>query len=224
MKRSVIRLVAAALGTAMAIAAVPAQAQFFFKSHDLSAPPVKGDEPGFIPLPGGTPAELRASLVWHMRAAMNYAALQCQFEPTLLSVDNYNDVFRDHRAELDNAYATLTKYFQRVNKAPKAAQTALDSYGTQVYSSFSTATPYMFCQTAASMERDALFTPRGQLYTVAEKRMQELRNSLVPWGEQQFPRGNQFNGRVSLPSLDARCYDKKAAWNGKCGPYTLYER
>lgn len=220
-KRVVFRLAAVVLACG---AAIPAQAQFFFKSHDLSGPPVKGDEPGFIPVPGATPAEQRASLVWHMRAAMNYAALQCQFEPTLLTVDNYNDIFKGHRAELDNAYATLTKYFQRVNKTAKAGQTALDSYGTQVYSSFSTATPFMFCQTAAAIERDALFVPRGQLYTVAESRMQELRNSLVNWGEQQFPRGNPTNLRVALPSFEARCYDRKAQWNGKCGPYVLYAR
>jgi hypothetical protein len=223
-KRVVFRLAAAVFAAGvMGGAAMPAQAQFFFKPHDLSAPPIRGDEPGFIPLPGATDAELRASVVWHLRAAMNYGALQCQFEPVLASVDTYNTLFKDHRAEFDDAYKTLTKYFARVNKAPKAAQTALDSYGTQVYSSFSTATPYMFCQTAASIERDALFTPRGEIYRVAQARLQELRNALVPWGEQQFPRGHQFNGRVSLPVLEARCY-KKAEWNGKCGPYTLYQR
>src|SRR3546814_10219941 len=45
---------------------------------------VEGNEPnlGFA-LPGATQSEYRAALLWSMRAGLNVAALQCQFEPTL---------------------------------------------------------------------------------------------------------------------------------------------
>ena len=47
------------------------------------------------PCPARRAAEQRAALVWNMRAALNVAALQCQFEPTLLTVPNYKRMLRD---------------------------------------------------------------------------------------------------------------------------------
>ncbi len=42
-----------------------------------------------------------------MRAALNVAALQCQFEPMLTTVSNYNATLKDHEAELKGAFDTL---------------------------------------------------------------------------------------------------------------------
>lgn len=209
----------AAVG-ALALAS-PASAQFFLKSRDFSGAPVTGIEPGMgDAMPGATPAEERAALVWHMRAALNVAALQCQFEPTLLTVSNYNAMLADHSAELQGSFDTLTKYFARVNKAKgaRAGQAALDQFGTRTYSSFATvAAQYGFCQTAGSIGRDALFTPRGHFGELALARSRELRNSLVPWGEQHFPRYIGFD-RASVPRLDTMCWSKKGDWNDrKCG-------
>src|SRR3546814_15155463 len=62
---------------------------------------------------------------------------------------------------------------------------------------------YNFCETAASIGRDAIFQPRGTLYQLAQKRIGELRNALVPHGEQAF--GNPaYNFRANLPSLEDR--------------------
>ena len=92
-------------------AAAPASAQFYLRSHDFTGAPVTGQESDIgIPLPGATEAERKAGLVWNMRAALNVAALQCQFEPTLLSVENYNAMLRDHEVELKNSFDTLAKY------------------------------------------------------------------------------------------------------------------
>jgi hypothetical protein len=185
----VLRTLAALAAAALTLAAVPASAQFYFKSHDLSGPPVTGAEPGIVgqALPGATPAELRAALVWNLRAALNVAALQCQFEPTLLTVPNYNKLIRDHGTELDTSYATLTGYFMRTAPNKKAGQSALDQFGTRVYSGFSTIqAQYSFCQTANAIGNEALFAPRGHLGELAEQRMRQLRNSLIRWGEQQF--------------------------------------
>src|SRR3954464_1583294 len=97
-----------------AIAAQPAQAQFFWSPPDLSTPPVTGAEPSLgLNLLGATPEELNAGLVWNLRAALTVAALQCDFEPTLLTVSNYNAMIAHHNKELQQAFDTLGQYFQR---------------------------------------------------------------------------------------------------------------
>ena len=207
----------AALAAGM-LAATPATAQFFFKSKDLKGERIVGDEPGVgHPLPGATPAELRAGVVWNMRAALNVAALQCQFEPTLLTVQNYNAILADHREELADSFETLTKYFVRNAKTKKAGQTALDQFGTKTYSGFATvAAQFGFCATAAAIGRDALYAPRGSFGDVATGRMRELRNSLTPFGEQQFPR-LQVHPIATLPRFDKDCWKKDAFDTKKCG-------
>src|SRR3546814_12547179 len=52
-----------------------------------------------------------------------------------------------------------------------------------------------------------MYQPRGTLYQLAQKRIGELRNALVPHGEQAF--GNPaYNFRANLPSLDDKCWKK----------------
>ena len=94
--------------------AQPAAAQFFWSPPDFSAPPLTDAAAATaLGLPGATSEEIRAGLVWNLRAALNVAALQCQFEPTLLSISNYNAMIAHHDAELDSAQAVLLSYFQR---------------------------------------------------------------------------------------------------------------
>lgn len=212
------RVVGAGLFAATLVSAAPASAQFFMKSKDLSGAVVRGDEPGIAqPLPGATEKEMKAGLTWTLRAALNVAALQCQFEPTLLTVDNYNAVLTNHRAELKDSYETLERYFKRINKTPRAAQTALDQFGTRTYSSFNAvASQYNFCQTSSMIGRSTLYAPRGSFGTVAQERMRELRNSLMPWGEQQFPR--YIHTQTRIPRLDKICWSNKGEWQTKkCG-------
>lgn len=215
------RILAALTAISGVALATPASAQFYFRSHDMTAPPVSGDEPGQLPLPGATDAEQRANLVWNMRSALNVAALQCQFEPTLLTVENYNIVMADHKDELKKSFDTLVKYFNRREKTPKAGQAALDRLGTRTYSSFTTvAAQYGFCQTAAQVATDAAYAPRGSLYKVAMADMGTLRNALVPWGEERFPRPVRIDPRVSMPRLDAACWSRRGEWNDRrCGAY-----
>ena len=198
----------------------PASAQFYLKSQGFRGSPVTGDEPGITqPMPGATPAELRASLVWNMRAALNVAALQCQFEPTLLTTGNYNAVLKDHNVELKSAFDTLGKYFVRVGKSKPKGQSMLDQFGTRTYSSFVTVGgQFSFCQTAAAIGRDAIFTPRGSFGTLAANRMAELRASLQGvFGEQGVGRLPTREALV-LPRLDAVCWDRKGNWVAKkCG-------
>lgn len=217
---SLVRITAGAVIAAAAAAlmgAAPAAAQFFMQAKDLSGAPVTGDEPGVVqPMPGATPEEIRAAVIWNMRAALNVAALQCQFEPTLLTVSNYNALLTDHKDELRRSWDTLGTYFTRRFKSAKAGAAALDQFGTRTYSSFATVSAqYNFCLTANAIGRDMIFAPRGSFGTIALQRMRELRNSLVPWGEQRFPRF--IYPQVTLPRLDPVCW-KNGEWQRKkCG-------
>ncbi|MCF8708291.1 hypothetical protein [Rhizorhapis sp. SPR117] len=208
------RTLCMAAAGAMIALATPANAQFFWKPADLSGPVAEGNESDIgISLPGAAPAEYRAALLWNLRAGLNVAALQCQFEPTLLTLGNYNAMIAHHRAELASAFDTLAGYFKR--SQGKGGQKALDQYGTRIYLGFSTVRAQLnFCQTAGSIGRDAIFQARGKLYEVAQKRMRELRNSLAPHGEQAF--GNPtYNYRPNLPSFDDKCW-KKTKLRSEC--------
>ena len=210
--------IATAIGAMLATSA-PAEAQFFLRSHDMAGTPVHGDEPDLgLQMPGATPVELRAGLIWTLRAALNVAALQCQFEPTLLTVPNYNAMIKDHKDEIQKAFDTVGKYHARIQKSAAAGQAAFDQSNTKIYSAFATvAAQFNFCQTANSIGREAIFTPRGHLGDLAEERMRELRNSLTPYGEQRFA---HYVGRdvVAIPRLDKICWSKKGEWVAKkCG-------
>lgn len=202
-----------------ALIATPATAQFFMKSKDLRGERIRGDETGIGQmLPGATADEQRAAVVWNMRAALNVAALQCQFEPSLLTVQNYNAILADHKQELATSYTALTKYFERIAKTKKGGQTALDQFGTRTYSGFATvAAQYGFCTTTSSIGREALYTPRGGFGDVALSRMREVRNSLTPWGEQQFPRMEVYLTPAYLPRFDKACWKKDEFVVKKCG-------
>ncbi|NWP29015.1 hypothetical protein GY984_25300, partial [Escherichia coli] len=89
-------------------------------------------------------------------------------EPTLLSVDNYNSLIKDHAIELRDSYATLEKYFERAYKNKKQGQLELDKYGTRIYSGFSTVQGQLsFCQTAAAIGHDAVFVKPGKFGDLA---------------------------------------------------------
>lgn len=217
---AVLRILIALVGAAAAISASPASAQFYFQPPELRGAVVTGAEPGMVgqALPGATPAEYKAALVWNLRAALNVAALQCQFAPTLLTLQNYNALLGDHAAELKASYDVLTKYFVRTAKSAKAGQTALDQYGTRVYSSFSTvAAQRIFCQTAGDISTAAVFAPRGSFATLAQERMREMRAALVPWGEQRFNRNFVNPAPPRLQRLTEDCWKKNEWQPRKCG-------
>jgi hypothetical protein len=201
----------------LAVTAMPAQAQLFWKSPDFSGAPLVGYEPGMgVPLPGATPAEERAAIIWSMRSGLNVAALQCGFEPTLRTLENYNAILGDHSAELTAAFNTLTNYFKRTGKTPKAGQNALDTFGTRTYSGYSTVRAQLgFCQTSGRVGRIGLFAPKGKFATFASEHLRELRNSLIAQGEQQF-RAVRLNFRVFLPRLDNQCWKNKD-YDRRCG-------
>lgn len=205
----------------MAGASIPqaASAQLFFNNPDFKPGAISASDPLVgLPLPGATPQEHAASLVWNMRAGLNVAALQCQFSPYLRVVDNYNDILAHHSKELMNAYNTVGGYFKRTHGA-KPGQKLFDDYSTVTYNNFSTLHAQVgFCQTAADIAKDALRRPKGEFHITAEQRMRELRNSLIPAGG---ARTWQYNPHTMVRSLvlstfDPKCYDKKDRLRKKC--------
>lgn len=221
---SVVRTLVLAAAAALTVAATPASAQFYLKPADMDGARVTGEEPGVATqaLPGATPAELRAAVLWNMRSGLNVAALQCQFEPTLLTLHNYNAMLFDHADELKQSYDTLSKYFVRTAGSAKAGQTALDQFGTRVYSSFSTVSAQLgFCQAANEIGQEAIFVPRGYLGEFAEMRMRKMRNSLVAYGDRQFTRVLPYYVRpVRLYQFENKKCWRKGLWQTKrCGEF-----
>ncbi len=213
------RKLSVAAATIGLFAAAPASAQFYFKAPNIDSPRLTGAEPGILaqPLPGASADELRAALVWNLRAALNVAALQCQFAPTLLTLPNYNTIIKDHAVELNSSYATLTKYFVRTHKTAREGQTALDQYGTRVYTSFSAVHAQLtFCAAAHDASQQAVFAGRGKFGDVAAERLGEIRNSLSRWGEQQFSR-TQYSAYVGLPLFaDEKCWRRDIYTPSRC--------
>ena len=203
---------AAALALAPLLGAVfpaPAVAQYYYAPPNLATPPVTGLEPELgLGLPGATPEELRAGLIWHLRVAMNVAALQCDFEPGLLTVSNYNATLAHHKTELADSFLRLGGYFKRVQGNAKSGQRGLDEYNTRTYSSYSTVFAQRdFCNVMAGVGRDAIFATRGALIAVAQRRLGEIRKSLMPAGDQYFT-NPAYGFRAVLPSLTKKCWKK----------------
>lgn len=218
----VLKIFAAIAAAAIGFSAAPASAQFFLQPVDLSGPRVTGSEPGMVgqAFPDATSQELDAALVWNLRAALNVAALQCQFAPSLLTVENYNAMLTNHGDELDRAYKTLSGYFNRTASSKKEGQSKLDQFGTRVYSGFSTVGGQLsFCQTANEIGIDAQFAPRGGLKNLAEQRMHELRRSLLSWGDQRFR--NRFGWEIPrlIYFANEECWDEGEYRTRRCGAY-----
>jgi hypothetical protein len=204
-------------GVVLAGLAVPASAQIFWQPPTFASTPVLSGESIGVSLPGATPDEYRANLAWQLRAGLNVMALQCQFDRTLLTENSYNAVLTNHKSELEAAFAKVNAYFKRMNKNPKAAQNALDRYGTRTYLGFSTVQGQLgFCHTGSKIVRKAIFLPRGSFTDLAVERLREFRGSLLAAGEQQFrfppPRLN-----LAMVSFDPGCWDKKGRYKRECG-------
>jgi hypothetical protein len=202
---------------ALVLPASQTQAQLYWQSADISGLPLVGYEAGMgVPLPGATMAEQKAAISWNVRSGLNVAALQCGFEPTLRTLENYNAIIGNHSAELTAAFNTLTAYFKRTSKTAALGQKALDTFGTKTYSGFSTVqSQFEFCMAAGRVGRIALFTPRGRFITMSEEHLRELRKGLQRTGEQQF-RFSRPPRLARIPVFDDRCW-KKNKYVAACG-------
>jgi len=182
---------AAAFGLAALCLAAPAAApaQLYLTDPGFRPGPIEGSDPLVgLAIPGATPAEYRAHLIWNLRSGLNVAALQCQFSPFLRAVPNYNAILAHHARELAAAYSGLEGYFRRIGG--RNGPRNFDLYSTQTYNGFSTLQAQLgFCQTGSRIAKEALATPKGQFGQLAAMRMREFRNSLSVVGDTYvFPR------------------------------------
>jgi hypothetical protein len=208
----------AAVAAAALTMAAPAPAQLYISQPNLRSATIEPSDPLVgLPLPGATPAEYRANLLWNLRAGLNGAALQCQFSDYLRAVPNYNGLLAHHNVELAAAYTALNAYFKRVQGAK--GQKAFDDYSTITYNNWSAAqAQQIFCQTATNITKSALAAPKGQLYPVAQARMREMRNALVPVYDPR-PAYRPYLIRFREMSLapGPECYSKKGVLRRACG-------
>lgn len=134
--------------------------------------------PKVVVLRNPTAAETEANAVWNVRAALNVAALQCQFSKFLRTVNNYNDMLKHHSDELSAAQTTMLGHFRRVEKARGPA--SFDQYTTRTYNSYSTLdAQYRFCDVAGWVGRRVLAVPKGQLRRIALTEAREVRAALA---------------------------------------------
>jgi hypothetical protein len=131
-------------------------------------------------------------------------------------VPNYNALLAHHSVELAAAYTTLNNYYKRTLGAK--GQKAFDDYSTITYNNWSTLQAQMiFCQTATNITKTALATPKGHLIDLAQARMRELRNALVPAYDPR-PAYQPYQIRSKdLPPLPPECYSKKDLPRRACG-------
>jgi hypothetical protein len=134
--------------------------------------------PKSVVLVRATPAETRAHAVWTLRAALNVAALQCQYSPFLRTVDNYNQMLKKHGSELISAQTTMLSHYARTVKRGGAA--AFDRYNTRSYNSFSTLdAQYNFCWAAGQAGLALRVGDVGAMGRIAEAMVPELRAALA---------------------------------------------
>jgi hypothetical protein len=193
-----------------------ATAQTFVSPPDFSAPAtVPGDSQSGLPLPGATPMELRGGMIWSLRAAMNVAALQCQFSPTLMTVANYNQLLRNASKELASAHDALAAYFNRTLGKAKGAN-AFDAYSTRTYNGFSTLYGQLgFCDTTSNAGRDAIGRPKGELYQAAAQWLGPIHKSLLPAGDMIFSFGYS---PIPVQTLPDPCVTSKGKVIKNCSP------
>ncbi len=133
--------------------------------------------PKVVTLRPATAAETQANAIWSLRAALNVAALQCQFSKYLETVKNYNDFLKQHADELVQAQSIMLGHFRRYDKA--RATNSFDQYTTRTYNSYSTLdAQYAFCDSAGLVGREILTIPKNGLGREAIRRTAEIRASL----------------------------------------------
>lgn len=103
-----------------------------------------------------------ADAVWHVRAALNVAALGCRGEQEKAIIAAYNAMLRTHKAALAGAFKTIqTRY--RAEDA-HGWQDRQDSQMTRVYNFFAQpAAQQRFCEIAAAVLTEAKTVPPGRL-------------------------------------------------------------
>jgi hypothetical protein len=141
--------------------------------RDKTAPaPVEPSAPVAAPTPSPTPT-INSDLgpeeaVWHLRAALNVAALSCGQGPAGVTiVTRYNAFLTERKGVLAAAYAA--------ERARHASAAMLDRHMTQLYNFFADpASQRGFCAVARTVADRASTTPADSLANLASTALVEL--------------------------------------------------
>lgn len=146
----------------------------------LAPPMPAGAAPGMIipaVLPDGsypTPnrALSSAAAVWHLRAALNVAALACRGAGEAATVAGYNALLAGHKASLADAEKRLSAEYRATGTD---WQDRYDDAMTRLYNFFSqTPARAAFCQTADTVLAEAAIVPTAELSQFAAARLPVL--------------------------------------------------
>jgi hypothetical protein len=114
-----------------------------------------------------------AESVWKLRAALNVAALQCQFDPNLKTVANYNEINKLHKAEIDDSRSRMESRYRRLYG--RGGLGAFDRYNTKLWNGFSSVNHQVpFCNKASEVGNEAVATPTGGLTVLANNKLAEI--------------------------------------------------
>jgi hypothetical protein len=123
--------------------------------------------------PAQTAEEKLAESVWKLRAALNVAALQCQFDPNLKAVSNYNDINKIHKSEIEKSRTTMEGRYRKLYG--RGGLGAFDRYNTKLWNGFSSVNHQVpFCNKASEVGKEVLGTPEGSLAILANNRVPEI--------------------------------------------------
>lgn len=99
-----------------------------------------------------------AERVWHLRAALNVAALSCTSQKGPGIARNYNQLLARHARPLSDAYAAKVARYQKA--AGKGWQRAMDQDMTRLYNHWAwPPAQQQFCDTADGIARRAVSLP-----------------------------------------------------------------
>jgi len=177
----------------------------------FASPPVSAGIGG-PPMRDMTPNEATAHAVWSLRAALNVAALQCQFSPFLATVSNYNDLLKQHDVELANAYKAMENHFRRHDGAN--GRKTFDVFTTRMYNSFSALDAQRsFCATAGTVGREGRALPRGMFANNAGAAVERIRASLIAPLD---PYRIVTMTYLRIPAIPDPCLDKRGRPMKRC--------
>lgn len=115
----------------------------------------------------------QAERVWHLRAALNVAALSCSAQKGPGIARNYNLTLARHARALSDSYAVKTARYQQV--AGKGWQRAMDQDMTRLYNHWAwPPAQQQFCDAADGIARRAASLPPAEFNAYALAALVEL--------------------------------------------------
>ncbi|WP_164117513.1 hypothetical protein [Sphingorhabdus sp. Alg239-R122] len=165
--------------------------------------------------------------LWHLRSALNVAALNCVEPRHYQLASDYNTFLKTHKSQLSKANRAIESKFRRENGSNY--RRVRDTHSTRVYNFFSLPpVKSEFCNVSIGVARQLTLTPKDQLTGYAYIGLTEIedvfnrffaaydqyKRDLAVWNQAYGPRqptssfasgtqGSLYNGTTSVPAGNA---------------------